>query len=203
MDTAAARARLPVTALCELAGIALLLRFAAARQTAWLPASSLAVALFLYVPLFRYRGKPWPAWATAIADRSRSLSTLAGVLLAGCAAYFAWLALPLPAFLRPGVPPPPAHPFSFVLHQAAIALSEEAFFRGYLHDAFERHGRKPLLPVALLFAAVHLAIFPTPWRALTFFPALLFGWARVRTGNIFVPAAIHFAFNLLPAYFGG
>jgi membrane protease YdiL (CAAX protease family) len=193
----------PATALCELAAIALLLRLAAALQAAWLPASSLAVALFLYVPLFRYRGGPWPAWAARIADRRRSLETLAVVLALGGAAYFLWLALPLPPFMKPGAAPPPAHPFPFLAQQAAVALSEEAFFRGYLHDAFERHGLKPLLPVALLFAALHLAVFPTPWRALTFFPALLFGWARARTGNIHVPAALHFAFNLLPAYFGG
>ncbi|HEY5995621.1 MAG TPA: type II CAAX endopeptidase family protein [Candidatus Deferrimicrobiaceae bacterium] len=194
---------MPVTALCELAGIALLLRLAGAWGPGWLPASSLAVALFLYVPLFRYRGKGWPEWAMRIADGKRSAATLAGVLALGCGVYFLWLALPLPAFLRPGVAPPLAHPVSFVVHQAAVGLSEEVFFRGYLYDAFDRHGRRPLLPVSLLFAALHLAVFPTPWRALTFFPALLFGWARERTGNVYVPAALHFAFNLLPAFFGG
>ncbi|HEY5996490.1 MAG TPA: CPBP family glutamic-type intramembrane protease, partial [Candidatus Deferrimicrobiaceae bacterium] len=170
MDSASASpARLPVTALCELSGIALLLRLAGAWGPGWLPASSLAVALFLYVPLFRYRGKGWPEWAVRISDGKRSAATLAGVLALGCAAYFLWLALPIPAFLRPGVAPPPARPVSFVVHQAAVGLSEEVFFRGYLYDAFDRHGRRPLLPVSLLFAALHLAVFPTPWRALTFF----------------------------------
>jgi membrane protease YdiL (CAAX protease family) len=197
------RPGLPLTALCDLAGIALLLRLAHAFGPAWLPAGTLAVALFLYVPLFRYRGTPWPAWMTEAGDPRRALPTLAVLGLIGVVVYLRWLWLPLPAFLKPGTPPPIAHPLSFALHQAAVALSEEVFFRGYLHDAFERHGRRPLLWTSILFAAVHLAIAPSAWRALTFFPALLFGWSRERTGTIWVPAALHFGFNLLPALYGG
>ncbi len=194
---------LPVTALCELAGITLLLRLVSAFQSAWLPAGSFAIFLFAYVPMFHYRSIGWPAWATTIADRKGAVATLFGAALVGCAAYFLWVRLPLPAFLKPGVALPIAHPVSFALQQLSIALSEEIFFRGYLHDAFERHGRRPLLPTALLFAVAHLAIAASPWRALTFFPALLFGWSRKRTGSVYVPAALHFGFNLLPAVFGG
>lgn len=206
MDAAPAPAspsRFPVTALCELAGIVLLLRLASAWGPAWLPAASLAPALFLYVPMFRYRGTAWPAWATGAGDPLRSLSTLLPLALAGAVVYFLWLRLPLPPGWKPGVPLPPPSPLSFLLHQALVALGEEAFFRGYLHDAFARHGRNPTPWTSLLFAATHVAILPSPWRALTFFPALLFGWSRERTGTVLVPAALHLAFNLLPAYFGG
>ena len=204
MDTPPATAsHLPVTALCELAGIALLLRLANDFGPGWLPRTTFAVALFLYVPIFRYRGKAWPAWATTPGEPERTLPTLFGVALLGCAVWFLWLRLPLPALLRPGASPPIPHPLSFALHQALIAFSEEFFFRGYLYDAFERHGVKPLVWTSLLFAATHLVIFPSPWRALTFFPALLFAWSRERTGTVAVPAALHFGFNLLPAFFRG
>jgi membrane protease YdiL (CAAX protease family) len=196
-------ARLPVAALCELAGIALLLRLAGEFGPGWFPQGAFAVALFLYVPLFHYRGKALPGWATGLGDPGRSVPVLAGAALAGCAVYFLWLRLPLPAGLRPGPSPSLPNPAAFLFHQALVALSEETFFRGYLHDALARHGRRPLPWTSLLFAATHVAIFPSPWRALTFFPALLFGWTRERTGSVYVPAALHFGFNLLPAFFGG
>ncbi len=47
----------------------------------------------------------------------------------------------------------------------------------------------------MLFAAGHLAVHASPWRAMTFFPALLFGWARRTSGNVYVPVALHLAFN--------
>lgn len=202
METGAGT-RFPVSALCELAGIVLLLRLASAYGPGWLPASSLSIALFLYVPLFRHRGGPAPGWAAAPGDLRAALPVLLGCAAAGTATYLAWMALPLPAWLRPGASVPPAAPFAFLLHQALVALSEETFFRGYLHDAFARHGRRPIPWTALLFAATHVAVMPSAWRALTFLPALLFGWARERTGSVWTPAALHLAFNLLPAYLGG
>jgi membrane protease YdiL (CAAX protease family) len=197
------RDSLPVVALGELAGIALALRLASAFGTAWLPPVSLAIVLFAYVPMFHYRNSGWPAWAGVSFDRRRALPTLAGTALFGVAAYLAWVHLPLPEALKPGPAPTLPHPLAFVLQQAAVAASEEIFFRGYLYDAFGRDGRKALAWTSVLFAATHLAILPTAWRALTVFPALLFGWTRARTGTVWVPAALHLAFNLLPAFLGG
>jgi membrane protease YdiL (CAAX protease family) len=204
VDTSPAKASgLPVTALCELAGIALLLRLAVGLALPWLPPAILAILLFAYVPMLHYRGIGLPAWATTIGTPGRTASTLLGTALLGCVVYFLWLRLPLPAPLKPGPAPAIPRPLAFALFQAAIALSEEIFFRGYLHDAFTRHGRKPLLWTSFLFAAAHIAITPSAWRAMTFFPALLFGWSRDRTGNVYAPALLHLAFNLLPAFFGG
>jgi len=76
-------------------------------------------------------------------------------------------------------------------------------FRGYLFDAFEEAGWEPVLPVALLFAIGHFAIAPSPFRLLTFFPALLLGWGRKSSGNVYVPTAVHFLFNLFPSLIGG
>jgi membrane protease YdiL (CAAX protease family) len=36
-----------------------------------------------------------------------------------------------------------------------------------------------------------------PWRLATFFPGLLFGWLRARTGGVVAPAVAHALSNLL------
>ena len=36
-----------------------------------------------------------------------------------------------------------------------------------------------------------------PWRLATFFPGLLFGWLRARTGGVAAPAVAHALSNLL------
>jgi membrane protease YdiL (CAAX protease family) len=88
-----------------------------------------------------------------------------------------------------------------------IALPEEIFFRGYLQTEFDRALGKPyrflgakwgigLATAAALFAACHM-IHGGPVRLIVFFPALLYGWLRARTGTIAVPAVYHAASNLL------
>ncbi len=107
--------------------------------------------------------------------------------------------LPLPpgaAAPRAAAMPPAGE---FLVRQALFAaIPEEVFFRGYLYDAFEESGWEPIVPTSALFAAGHLAVHASAYRALTFFPALMFGWARKRSGNVYVPAALHLAFNALP-----
>jgi hypothetical protein len=49
-----------------------------------------------------------------------------------------------------------------------------------------------------LFAVGHLVVLQ-PWRLGTFFPGLLFGWLRERTGGIAAPVCLHAASNLLIA----
>jgi membrane protease YdiL (CAAX protease family) len=99
-----------------------------------------------------------------------------------------------------------------------VALPEEFFYRGYmqtrLRDAWPG-GRKVLgarlgaafWVTALLFALGHLAIFQV-WRLSVFFPALLFGWMRERTGTVLGAALFHAACNLYVrflevSFFGG
>jgi hypothetical protein len=87
-----------------------------------------------------------------------------------------------------------------------VALPEEFFYRGYmqsrLRDAWPggRHFLgarlgKAFWVTALLFALGHLAIFQA-WRLSVFFPALLFGWMRERTGSVVGAALFHAACNL-------
>ncbi len=114
----------------------------------------------------------------------------------------------------------PTHAFHFMLPRApvdealgqwlVIAFPEEAFFRGYLMSELEeREGRKvnifgvPLgagwLMSAALFAVGHVLTVPSPARLAVFFPALLFGWLRKRTGGIGASVTFHALCNLFSA----
>jgi membrane protease YdiL (CAAX protease family) len=105
---------------------------------------------------------------------------------------------------------------SDVGHQAmgqllVIALPEEAFYRGYLQRAFDdawpprirvfgaRLG-PGLLLASLLFAVGHVLTQPQPQRLAVFFPALLFGWLRARTGGIGASVCLHAMSNLFASY---
>ncbi len=98
-----------------------------------------------------------------------------------------------------------------------VALCEEFFYRGFLQarlrDAWPQ-GRiflgvrlgPAFWVTAVLFSLGHLAIFQV-WRLGVFFPALLFGYMRERTGSIVGAAAFHASSNLLvlmldAAFFG-
>ena len=61
-----------------------------------------------------------------------------------------------------------------------------------------------ILVSAVLFTAGHLIIEISPIRMAVFFPALVFGWLRDRTGSIIAPALFHGISNvtyLLAEYF--
>lgn len=88
-----------------------------------------------------------------------------------------------------------------------VALPEEFFYRGFiqtrLRDAWPQG--KVVFGVRLgpaffwtaaLFALGHLAIFQV-WRLGVFFPALLFGWMREKTGTVMGAALVHGVANLL------
>lgn len=97
----------------------------------------------------------------------------------------------------------------FALWQLAlIALSEELFFRGFLQTGlnalWKRRWRLLGADVGLawpvtsaLFAIGHLATTPHPARLLVFFPGLLMGWLRERTGGLLAPIVFHGLSNLL------
>ena len=88
-----------------------------------------------------------------------------------------------------------------------VALPEEFFYRGYLQtrlrDAWPEG--KPFAGARLgrafwvtqvLFALGHLAQ-GLPFRTAVFFPALIFGWMRERTGSVVGAALLHALCNLL------
>ena len=99
--------------------------------------------------------------------------------------------------------------FVFALSQlVVVAIPEELFFRGYLMERLERvwpptrrlFGAKvgwALIVSSALFAIGHVAVIPNPQRLAVFFPALLFGWMRARTGSIAAGALYHALCNVL------
>jgi membrane protease YdiL (CAAX protease family) len=168
----------------------------------FLSPSLLAAGLFLYAPLPRYWRRGFPAWAHAT-DPGRSAALFALLAGAGAIAFFLFVRLPLPPAISLYHGTAPLTAAMAAHHLLLVALPEEVFFRGYLYDAFEEAGREPVLPVSFLFAIGHFVIAPSPFRLLTFFPALLLGWGRKRSGNVYVPTAVHFLYNLFPSLIGG
>ena len=85
-----------------------------------------------------------------------------------------------------------------------VALPEEAFFRGYLQSrlleatsqrvGFLTHAN---LLASTFFALGHFGTAVSLARASTFFPSLLFGLLRERTGGIVVPVLFHALCNVL------
>ena len=92
-----------------------------------------------------------------------------------------------------------------------IALPEEAFYRGYLQRAFDDVWKPRvkilgaeigfgLVASAALFALGHLLTEWHPNRLAVFFPALLFGWIRARTGGIGAGVVFHALCNLFASF---
>ncbi|NJD61425.1 MAG: CPBP family intramembrane metalloprotease [Deltaproteobacteria bacterium] len=198
------RGPVPFQAVLLFFGIVILVRLASAHPSSFLlfQPDLLAAVLFLYVPFIRYRRGNAPAWLR-IGEAGRSAKTALLLGACGALAYLLYARLPLPPALAPYSGPAP--PVGELLFRQAllVALPEEVFFRGYLYDAFEERGWEPILPSSVLFAAGHLVISPSWYRALTLFPGLLLGGGRKGSGNIYVPILLHLLFNLLPVFAGG
>ena len=188
--------------LVFVAVIAAIRLYASMPAVRFLSPSLFAAALFLYSPLPRYWRRGFPAWGRA-PDPARSAAVAALLAAAGAVAFFLFARLPLPPGISPYRGTAPLTAAIAVHHLLLVALPEEVFFRGYLYDAFEEAGREPVLSAALLFAVGHFLIAPSPFRLLTFFPGLLLGWGRRRSGNVYAPTAVHFVFNLFPSLIGG
>jgi hypothetical protein len=191
------------------------------------PAAKLVATVgFLYLPLLAMgvRGEDYRDFGlstrTLGADVRQFLMMSALVFPLFIGAYVAFVALypHLPADLVSLITPYTGTPrFAFrlpdrflewVIDQTfVVALPEEFFYRGYLQtrlrDAWPQ-GRvfwgARLGPAfwltAVLFALGHLAIFEV-WRLAVFFPALLFGWMRERSGSVVGAALFHASANLL------
>lgn len=94
-----------------------------------------------------------------------------------------------------------------LFHLLLVALPEEFFFRGYMQFQLDRIWGKPwrllganigwsLLVTSLFFAFSHSLIHQQWWHFSIFFPALLFGWLREKTGAITASVLFHALCNV-------
>ena len=189
----------------------------------WVPplqglVGALAVAAFLYVPLrflersgqdahdagwrFDRMGQDL-AWSLGVCAVVLPLFAVAFVLFWKWAAHLPheWRTLIAPDSRdRPFRLRMPPLNFDFagqVAGNAAVAFSEEFFYRGYMTLRFEERWRPvpSALAAAGFFALGHL-LTPSPFRLAVFFPALLFAWLRNRTKTIAGAAIAHFLCNV-------
>ncbi|MBI3184229.1 MAG: CPBP family intramembrane metalloprotease [Myxococcales bacterium] len=180
---------------------------------------------FLYLPLWAMRrrgedyrdyGVTFRRWREDLGLCLLLLAIVAPLFVLGYVAFAELLRVLPPGLSRLLAPYPGAWSFhlrlpdrfpEWVVDQLfVVAVPEEFFYRGFiqsrLRDAWPR-GRMlfgaRLGPAfwltAVLFALGHLAIFEF-WRLGVFFPALLFGWLRERTGTVMGAALFHAACNL-------
>lgn len=102
---------------------------------------------------------------------------------------------------------------TLVTQVVLVALPEEFFFRGYLQGRLRRVCGKTRLflgaPVgfglvltAVIFAVSHSLITYQWWHILIFFPAMVFGWLKEKTGTVFAPVLFHAACNVFAYWVG-
>jgi membrane protease YdiL (CAAX protease family) len=149
--------------------------------------------------------------ARLVKDAARAL----GWALLLCAVFFPPFWLGYVYWWKPKLPfvaaPPPSLSDEVLGQLLVIALPEEAFYRGYLQRAFDDVWKPStrvlgawlgpgLLVSSALFALGHLLTEVKPDRLAVFFPALVFGWLRARTGSIGAAVCFHAACNLFASW---
>ncbi len=174
--------------------------------------------LFIYAPvaLCRWRGadswsyrlsipafRDWPSWREALVLNARVLSLVA--IPFAIAYHFYQTKL----FGAHAVGNLPADMITLVAYQVFyVAIPEEFFYRGYfqtrLNEVFPRkfllfgipfsHG---IWITALIFAFGHSLVVLRWWHFAIFFPGLLFGLLREKTGGILAAAFFHALCNIL------
>jgi len=180
-----------------------------------------AVVVFLYLPLAAMRGTGEDArdygvslvrWRTDVLLALGLFLLVAPAFVVGYRAWLGWLLSRAPSGAPPGLAFHPRLPagygWSNVVDELFVtALPEEFFYRGWLQSRLKRvwpDGARiagvvvgpAFLLTAALFAVGHLAIFQVS-RLAVFFPALLFGWLRERTGTVVGSTLFHAACNIL------
>lgn len=180
-----------------------------------------AVVAFLYLPLAAMRGTGEDArdygvtlarWRTDVLLALGLFLLVAPLFVLGYRAWLGWLLSQTRSGAPPGLAFHPRLPADFgwsnVVDELFVtALPEEFFYRGWLQARLKRvwPGGAHLAGVvvgpaflltAALFAVGHLAIFQAS-RLAVFFPALLFGWLRERTGTVVGSTLFHAACNIL------
>ncbi len=193
----------------------------ALQEAAGLPDWVLAAVpfLFIYMPvlLCRWRGvdsygyrlavpafRNVRAWADAL---GLGLKWMLIILVPWLAAYHLWQTQVFG--LEPDWTRWPEELGTLVLYQVFfVAIPEEFFYRGYmqtrLNEVFDRRfllfgipWGQALLITSLFFAFGHSVVVLRWWHFAIFFPSLLFGLLRERTGGVLAGAFFHALCNIV------
>jgi membrane protease YdiL (CAAX protease family) len=173
--------------------------------------------------------RTWRAWGRGAGIALAVAAVVFPLFAAGFAAYAALLPV-LPEGLARALAPyvgaprlalrlPEGLALLVPIQLLVVALPEELFYRGFVETAWARTAPTRGVTVLgarlgagflwtqALFALGHLVVLQ-PWRLGTFFPGLLFGWLRERTGGLAAPIVLHALSNLFIAtleasFYGG
>ena len=166
-----------------------------------------AAGLFLYIPLsmlFFKRRKP-EEWAITLDNLRFSLIVASLLSLLTLPSFIVLYQIYQKVWFHRG-PMPLNVPSDLLLlllyHLLCVALPEEVFYRGYmqsrLNEVFRKRVRVLSAPLgfgwlltAVLFAVGHYLIDFRPDTLATFFPGLVFGWLRERTGSVLASTIFH------------
>jgi membrane protease YdiL (CAAX protease family) len=184
---------------------------------------AVVAALFLYVPAWLLRRHDLADFGLTARPVVKNLAlyaaTVAIVLPLFALGFLVWhhLACALPQLAplaAPCGPPrrvalrlPPDFARLALAEVLVVALPEEFFFRGYLQERlaqawparaqlFGAPVGAALVVASALFALCHLAVQGNPATLAVFFPGLLFGWMRARSGSILPGTLFHASCNL-------
>lgn len=173
--------------------------------------------------------RTWRAWGRGALWALAVCAVVFPVFSLGFAAFSSLLPQLPPEWARllaPYGPPseprlrlPGGFPLLALTQLLVVALPEELFYRGWMQTSWaasdpSRRIRvlgadlgRGFLATQALFALGHLVRLQ-PWRLGTFFPGLLFGWLRARTGDLAAPVLVHALSNLFIAvleasFYGG
>lgn len=123
-----------------------------------------------------------------------------------CSSAFLLALTPLAVLVAGSFPPrsPEAREAVISLLQApVVALAEEYLFRGYLFYLLGKASKDErwlILSSSALFALAHLPL-KGPAYLLTFFPGLLMGWLRLKSGSILPSSLFHALGNAWAIWF--
>lgn len=196
------------TAVATVAAIAVM-RLGAVARWEWLLGPAVWFTAAVAANALREGG--WPALGVVPINARRILRAFALALLIMAPAVLLWLAVCRGLGCAPALVPrvSGAQWPLWALHQLLyVAVSEELFFRGYVQGrlasarSFGGGWLGPAAGAAALFAGAHVAVLGSGAGAWVFFPALLFGWLRARTGSLWPAVLAHAAANILYAVLG-
>jgi membrane protease YdiL (CAAX protease family) len=119
------------------------------------------------------------------------------------AALVYWLILWRMTSVDPDPTWPLRAPLRFLYPALLYPVVEELVFRGFVQEQLHRRCKPwalgPLshanLLTSVLFTALHFFNHPPLWAAAVFFPSLVFGLFKDRTGGVAAPIVLHVFYN--------